>query len=114
LALQRVGVQFGLTLPFPRVSAGALRLYQAERSAVVPPEHIINEALVRGVRHAGDGTLSVVAGSGEGPTSFRQQQVDESVPRLRLIVVVSVGDGLVGLFDLGDLVLKPLDLGLQL
>src|SRR5690606_306492 len=101
--LQRVGVQFGLALPFPRISAGAFRLYQTERPAVVAPKHVIDEALARCIRHAADWKLGIMAGSGEGPTRFRQQQVDESVPRLCLVVVVSVGDGLVGLLDLGDL-----------
>ena len=60
-ALEAIGIELGLLLADAGVLLGALGLDQGERLAVVAPQHVIDEALAGGVRHAGDGEFAVAA-----------------------------------------------------
>lgn len=100
--LQAVRIEFGLLPAHPRVALGALGLDDRQRPAVRAPKDIVDKALARVVRHPGDRKLPVPYLI-QRPAGLAQQQVDEDIPRLRLVVVVVVRDRLVGLLGGGDL-----------
>ena len=105
LLFEAIGVELGLPLTDARVTAGALCFYEAERLAVVTPEHIVDEALSRPVWHSCDREFRILPGLIEVPAGFLQQQVDESVACRRFVVIMRVGDRRVGLLrgrDLGS------------
>src|SRR5437016_9471680 len=80
--LETIGVELRLLLADSRVLACPLRLDQPQRSAVVAPQHVIDEsgtvvpAVLR--RHPAHFELDVVPPA-ERPTCLLQQQVNEVV-----------------------------------
>ena len=60
LLLQAVGIELGLLLADAGIAPCALGLDQAERLAVIAPEHVVDEALACVVGHAGDRELPVL------------------------------------------------------
>ena len=108
LALQAIGVEFGLLLADPGVAPRALGLDEPERLTVVAPENVVHEALALGIGHPADLELAVAVLI-ERPAGFLQQQVDEVVASLRFGVVVGIwlrGGCLLGLGNLGP---QPLE-----
>jgi hypothetical protein len=80
---EAIGVELGLLLPYARVTTGAFGLDQAQRLAIVTPEHVVDEALGLRIGHAGDFELPV-SRLVERPARLLEQQVDEVVPGLGL------------------------------
>jgi hypothetical protein len=103
LLFKAVGVQLRLPLTDPRVAAGALGFYEAERLPVVTPEHIVDEALSLLVRHPGDPEFRVLPRLIKVPSGFLEQQIDEGIPRRRFVVIMRVSDRRVGLLGLRNL-----------
>jgi hypothetical protein len=110
--LQAVRVQLGLALADLGILAGALGLDQPQRQAVVAPEHVVHEALLVLVGHAGDRVLAI-ASFAEGPAGLVQQEIDEVVAGLLFGVVVIVGTLLGEPLGLGDLRAEPHQLGVH-
>ncbi len=102
--LQAIRVQLRLLLSHACIPPRALGFHQRQGLAVVAPQQIVDEALALVVGHAVDLELAVTRLI-ELPARLLQQQVDESVARLGLGVVVRVGlrgRGLPGIGDLGS------------
>ncbi len=94
LRLQAIGIQLGLLLADPAVAACALGLDHRQRFAVVTPQHVIDKALALVVGHACNLKLAI-ARLIQCPAGFLEQQVDVQVARLRFVIVVLVGLGVV-------------------
>jgi len=112
LLLQAVGIQLGLLLAYRGIAARALGLDDAQRPAVIAPQHVIDEARASPVGHAGHRELAI-AWLVERPARLVQQDVYERVAGGVFGVVVSIGNRrrrLLRRFHLGA---DPGDLGVQ-
>ena len=89
LLLQTVRIEFRLLLSDTRIPLCPLGFDQPQRFAVVAPQHVIDKALRRVVRHAGDRKFPVLR-LVERPTGFVEQQIDEIIAGFRLGIVVVV------------------------
>ena len=101
-----------MLLAFQRAVPGGLGFDQAERLAVIAPQHVIHKALAGGVRHSGDGDFRNARRVGV-PAGLAEQQVDEVVPRGRFVVVVGIGLGGVGGESGGHLGAQGLQFGIE-
>ena len=110
--LQAIRVQLGLLLSCARIPPRALGLHQRQGFAVVAPQDVVDKTFALVVGHAGDFELAV-ARLRKRPTSFLEQQVDESIARLGLGVVVRVGLRGRLLLGLGDLGAQTSQLGIE-
>ena len=89
LALQAIGIEFGLLLPDAGVTPRPLGLDEPERLAVVAPEDVVHEALALRIRHPANLEFAVAVLI-ERPASLLEQQVDVVVAGLGLGIVVRV------------------------
>ena len=103
LRFEAIRVKLCLLLSHARVALGPLGFDDAQRLAVVAPEHVVNKAVAGIVRHTPDRVFRVVARLGEGPPRFVEQKVDEGVAGRRFVIVVRIGDFRVRCFDRRDL-----------
>ena len=69
---QAIGIELRLLLAGPRIPLGPLGLDQRQWLVAVAPEHVVDEALALGVRHAVDGEFAV-ARLVELPAGFFEQ-----------------------------------------
>jgi hypothetical protein len=91
---------------------GPLGLHQHQRLAVIAPQHVVDEALVLGVRHADHLDLEVLRRV-QRPAGLLHQQVDEGLARLGFGVVVRVGLRAVRLLGGGHFFAQLLQLGVE-
>ena len=91
---------------------GALGFQQAQRLAVITPQHVVHEAFSLVVRHAGNLELRHVRGGGV-PAGFAQIEVDEAVAGGGFVVVVRVRLGGVAGAGLGHFRPQALQFAVQ-
>ena len=112
LLLKAVRIELGLLLTDPGIASRPFSFHEAERFAVITPQHVIDEAFARVIGHAGNREFAVLR-LVERPPRFLKQQIDEGVACCRFVVVVGVNDGRVGGLRSSDFNPKGRELGFK-
>ena len=112
LVLKAVGIELCLLLTDPRVAARAFGFDERQRLAVAAAQHVIDKPLAAIARHARNFDLDGVRRL-RIESRLAQKRVDIEVAGFRLVVIVAVGNLLVGGADGGDLGASGGESGLQ-